>query len=141
MTVYAETSAVLAWLFGEPAGNRVKEALDAAARVVSSALTPVEAGRTVERAESQALISSADAAKLRGLIARNTSQWTLLEIGPTVRLRAGQAFPVEPVRTLDALHLASALEFLVLFPDLKVLSLDDRVLANLPQLGLATEGP
>ena len=58
-----------------------------------------------------------------------------------MRLRAGQAFPVEPVRTLDALHLASALEFLVLFPDLKVLSLDDRVLANLPQLGLATEGP
>ncbi len=45
-------------------------------------------------------------------------------------------FPVEPIRTLDALHLASALELLRLFPDLTVLSFDRRIVENLAPLGL-----
>ena len=36
--------------------------------------------------------------------------------------------------------LASALELVMLFPDLAVLSLDDRIRANLEPLGLAREG-
>ena len=54
-----------------------------------------------------------------------------------VLARAGRAFPVEPVRTLDAIHLATALEFLAAFPDLAILALDRRVLANAIALGLA----
>ncbi len=140
MTIYAETSAVLAWLFGEPEGTRVREALDRVERVVSSVLTLVEAERAITRAQEQSLVSPADAAGLRGLVARSTRQWTLLEIGPSVRRSAGQAFPVEPVLTLDAVHLASALELMMLFPDLAVLSFDDRISANLGPLGLAREG-
>ena len=140
MTLYAETTVVLAWLFGEPEGKRVKERIDAADRVVSSVLTPLEAGRAISRAESLALVTAAGAAKLRGLLARATRQWPLLEMSASVRLRASQAFPVKPVRTLEAIHLASALEFLTLHPDLQVLSLDGRITVNLEPLGLATDG-
>jgi uncharacterized protein with PIN domain len=140
VTLYAETSAVLAWLFGEPGGKRVKERIDAADQVVSSVLTPLEAGRAISRAESLALVTAADAARLRGLLARTTRQWPLLEMDAAVRQRASQAFPVEPARTLDAIHLASALEALALHPDLQVLSLDERIAANLEPLGLARAG-
>ena len=43
-----------------------------------------------------------------------------------VLARAGSPFPVEPVRTLDAIHLATALELATAFPDLRVLSFDRR---------------
>ena len=138
--MYAETSAVLAWLFGEPAGGMVRRSIDGAARVVSSVLTIVEAERAISRAEGLALISPAAAAQLRGLAARTMTQWNLLEVVPNVRRRTGQVFPRETVRTLDALHLASALEFLTLHPDLRVLTLDDRIASNLEPLGLAREG-
>ena len=140
MTLYAETSAVLAWLFGEPAGGIIKRSIDGAARVVSSVLTIVEAERAIARAEGLALITPAAAAQLRGLAARTIAQWSLLEVVPSVHRRAGQVFPRETVRTLDALHLASALELLMLHPDLRVLTLNDRIAANLEPLGLAREG-
>lgn len=43
---------------------------------------------------------------------------------------------VEPVRSLNAVHLASAIELLAAYPDLMVLSFDDRIIANLEPLGL-----
>jgi uncharacterized protein with PIN domain len=138
VTLYAETSAVLAWLFGEPEGKKARERIDAATRVVTSVLTTLEAERAVSRAESAALVTAADAQKLRGLLARAVRQWSLLEMGAAVRRRASQAFPVEPVRTLDAIHLASALEFLTLYPDLEMLSFDGRITGNLEPLGLTS---
>jgi uncharacterized protein with PIN domain len=136
VTLYAETSAVLAWLFGEPEGKKARERIDAADQVVTSVLTTLEAERAVSRAEGMALVTAADAQKLRGMLARAVRQWSLLEMGAAVRQRAGQAFPVEPVRTLDAIHLASALEFLTLNPDLEILSFDGRITGNLEPLGL-----
>jgi hypothetical protein len=54
-----------------------------------------------------------------------------------VLTRAGQAFPIEPVRTLDAIHLATALAFAEALPDLRMLTLDRRILDNAAALGLA----
>ena len=54
-----------------------------------------------------------------------------------VLARAGRAFPVEPVRTLDAIHLATALEFVATYPDLRILSFDERVRSNAEALGIA----
>jgi hypothetical protein len=56
-----------------------------------------------------------------------------------VSQRAEDPFPSEPVRTLDAIHLASALFLRQAFPDLTVLSADDRVRANAAQLGFDVE--
>jgi hypothetical protein len=52
--------------------------------------------------------------------------------------RCGRPFPIEPVRTLDAIHLASALEFTRAFPDLEMLSFDQRILDNAEALGISS---
>jgi hypothetical protein len=50
--------------------------------------------------------------------------------------RARRPFPVEPVRTLDALHLSSALIASARVADLALLSLDERVRTAGRVLGL-----
>jgi hypothetical protein len=48
-------------------------------------------------------------------------------------------FPVEPIRTLDALHLAGALAARREIPEIRLLSLDRRVRDNARELGFALE--
>jgi predicted nucleic acid-binding protein len=50
--------------------------------------------------------------------------------------RARQPFPGEPIRTLDAIHLASALVARTAIAGLTLLSLDDRVRKAGKKLGL-----
>ena len=50
--------------------------------------------------------------------------------------RARRPFPGEPIRTLDALHLASALTARTAITDLALLSLDDRIRNAGARLGL-----
>jgi predicted nucleic acid-binding protein len=136
--VYLETSALLAWLLGEARAPEVARAIDEADMVVSSVLTLVEAERALVRAEILNILNAADAERLRGLLSRSRQGWTLMEISADVRVRACRFFPVEPLRTLEALHLATALLFMQAFPSLKLLSCDQRMLRNARALGLAT---
>ena len=137
MVVYLETSAVLAWLLGESTAGRVRRIVDEAATIVTSVLTVVEAHRALVRAETDGQIAAADRQRLRGLLARAQRGWTMMEVSPEVRDRAGDRFPVEPLRTLDGLHLATALAFARAYPDLQVLTFDRRVADNAMSLGLA----
>ena len=138
MTVLCiETSAVLAWLFGEAAGSEVITAINTAEAVVTSALTIAEAERAILRAVAARLVKEASAHKLRALLAHEQSKWITMSLTADVLARAGRTFPVEPVRTLDAIHLATALAFAEAFPDLQVLALDRRVRDNAKLLGLA----
>jgi uncharacterized protein with PIN domain len=136
MTIYVETSAVLRWLFGEPDADAIASAIDGAERVVSSALTVVETNRALIRAGNQGLITPGDGERLTGDFAAASVQWSILSISESIAARAGRPFPREPVRSLDAIHLASALEFLRLYPDLRVLYFDERILKNLGPLGI-----
>ena len=52
MTLYAESSAVLAWLLDEPDGQAVRERLAKTDIVVASDLTLIECGRVLIRARS-----------------------------------------------------------------------------------------
>jgi hypothetical protein len=61
-----------------------------------------------------------------------------MEISEDVRMRASRFFPAEPIRTLDALHLATALLFMQAFPSLELLSYDQRILKNAAILGIET---
>lgn len=38
------------------------------------------------------------------MLGRNKAGWILMEISQEVRSRAGRVYPVEPVRTLNAIH-------------------------------------
>ncbi len=134
--VYLETSAVLAWLLGQKGGKDARAAVDAADAVATSALTFAEVERALRRGVASGTFREADAQRLRGLVARVRGAWIVMEVTATVLERAGRAFPAEPVRTLDAIHLATALAFAEAFPDLGILSLDERIGANARELGL-----
>ncbi len=134
--VYVESSALLAWLLGEPRADQVISTLNQAQTVVTSVLTVVEVGRAVRRAESRRLLTAAQAEKLQGMLERAKAGWILMETSEEVRSRATRAFPVEPVRTLDAIHLATVLIFMRAFPDLHLLSYDERILENARPLGI-----
>jgi predicted nucleic acid-binding protein len=136
--LYLESSALVAWLFGETAASDVIEAMDEAEVVVTSRLTILEAERAIHRAITQRLIKEASAHRLRGLLARERSKWITMALTENVLTRAGGTLPVEPVRTLDAIHLATALAFTEAFPDLALLALDRRVTDNATALGLVS---
>jgi predicted nucleic acid-binding protein len=129
-TLYLETSPVLAWLFGEPGSTAIVTRVDSAERIVTSVLTLVESERALTRAEALEQILAGDGQRLRGMLARASQAWLLMEISAEVRRHAGQRFPVEPLRTLDAIHLSTALRFMRAYPDLEMLSLDRRILEN-----------
>mgnify|MGYP000496769111 CR=1 FL=1 len=127
MNLYVESSAVLAWLLGEDTGKEVRRALTGARTVISSDLTIVECERVLIRASFVGDLSEATAADLSARLAGVASAWNILHLAPDIIDRARRPFPVEPIRTLDALHVASALYARSAVPDLEILSLDDRV--------------
>ena len=135
-TLYAETSAVLAWLFGEPGSSEAMKRIDEADTVATSALTLLEIERALIRAEKQNLLRAGECQKLRGMLARACRSWILMEVSEEVRAGAGRVFPVEPVRTIDALHLSTALLLMRAFPDLRMLTFDQRIAANSRALGM-----
>jgi len=130
MILYAESSAVLAWLLGEPSQHRVLAALEAADQVVTSSLTAVECARGLARARADDRITRVEENAALHLLDEATSAWHAIELSDDVMRRAREAFPNEPVRTLDALHLASAILVQSAGIEVTMLSLDDRVRHN-----------
>jgi hypothetical protein len=135
MIVYAESSAALAWLLGEPRGVEVASALRGAAQILVSELLYVECDRACIRAAAAGALTDEQAALVRLQLARTSAHWQVLRITTSVLERSRQPFPHEPVRTLDAVHLASALEARSALPETCVLSLDARVRQNAAKLG------
>jgi predicted nucleic acid-binding protein len=137
--VYAESSAVLAWLLGEDKAGPVRRALTSAERIVTSELTIVECDRVLIRAAAMGEIAEGDAADRRALLANASARWNILRLGSEIVERARQPFPGEPIRTLDALHLASALTIRAAVAGVELLSLDGRVRASGRQLGFTLQ--
>jgi len=129
---------LLTWLLLEPRAQDALTALNGAEAVATSVLSLVEVERALGRAEFRGLLSAAQAQRLRGMLSRARAGRILMEISEEVRRRAGGLFPVEPVRSLDAIHLSIALVFLRAFPDLHLLSCDERILENARRLGIDT---
>jgi predicted nucleic acid-binding protein len=137
MKLYAESSAVLAWILGEPGGREVASLLRGADAVLSSELTLLECERALTRAVAVGDLKEAPALERIAVLRREAAQWDILRLDEEVFERARRPFPREPVRTLDALHLACALVARPVLPDLAVLTRDDRVRRNALALGLA----
>ena len=135
MNVYAESSAVLAWLLGEPPGSGAEQALGAADLVVASDLTLIECDRVLGRAVALGERSHAEVARRRAALSAASEHWVVLAIDSEVVTRSRQAFPREPVRSLDAIHLSTALAARNLVTELQVLSLDERIRDNAAALG------
>ena len=136
MSVYAESSAILSWLLDEPFGADVRRMLTKADAIVSSDLTLIECDRVLMRAAVAGELTEAEAADRRAHLMTAASHWHVLRIGPEIVERARQPFPGEPIRTLDAIHLASALVARGALPGLELLSLDERIRRAARPLGL-----
>ncbi len=135
MKLYVESSAVLAWLLEEAAADSVEAAFDRADGVVASDLTLVECDRALMRAYAVGVLSEMEMARRRAVLEAVSVNWILLKLDREVLERARRRFPAEPVRTLDALHIASALAARSAISDLALLSLDRRVRENAAALG------
>jgi predicted nucleic acid-binding protein len=136
LSLYAESSAVLAWLLDEDAAGTVLGFLSAEPLIIASDLTLIECDRALHRAVALRELTEADAADRRAHLAAVSSHWTVLRIGSEVVERARQSFPGLPIGTLDAIHLASLLVARSAVPGLTLLSLDARVRNAAAQLGI-----
>ena len=135
MRIYAESSAILTWLLGDSGEGDVRECLASAELVIASELTLLECDRVLIRAATLGELSEADGAGRRATLTAAAVHWTMLQISAAVIERAWRPFPGEPIRTLDALHLASALVARSAVEDLALLSFDSRLRACARSLG------
>lgn len=121
---------MLAWLLGEPEGEKVRQVLARADRVVASTLTAVECARGLARARAaNRLAARGELAALR-LLDVAESAWDVHDLSDRVLARAGAPFPVDPVRTLDARHLATAAVFQEPRSRMTMLTRDERIQAD-----------
>jgi predicted nucleic acid-binding protein len=139
LIIYAESSAVLGWLLGESRGEEIRRALESADAVVASRLTRLECLRAIVRLEATRQATPADAERLLGVFTRASAEWTMIEIAAELVERAAAPFPEEPVRALDAIHLASALVVRSVTPDVEIAALDTRIRRNALRLGIAVQ--
>lgn len=136
MIVYAESSAVLSWLLEESRAKAVSEVLDRATVVIASTITGIECARALVRCVTLRSITQPQADALFDFYRDAAASWDLMEVDDRVAERAGAPFPVEPIRTLDAIHVATATCARERFREISMLSLDERVRANAAALGL-----
>lgn len=135
MNLYAESSAVLAWLLGETEQDAILSQLSNAEIVMTSDLTLVECDRVFARCLAVRSVTEAEIADRQALLNKAAANWNVMRLDQAVIQRARRSFPVEPIRTLDALHLSSALTARSALPGLALLSLDQRVRDNGRRLG------
>jgi predicted nucleic acid-binding protein len=111
----------------------------AGTRHVTSALTFAEAGRAVIRARATGRLTPADEqAAVRALLTFERRCF-IVDVDRAVLTRVRRPFPVEPIRTLDAVHLATT-ELLGEAPQLvTVVTRDVRVRDNARALGYIVE--
>jgi hypothetical protein len=132
-TLYVETSALLrVALEGDTALRRRFADTN---RLVTSGLTWVEADRALRRAVAERRLPGGAPARARRWIDAFLASCDEIVLDSRILSGARHGFPVEPVRTLDALHLASILAWDQAIDRLAVASCDDRVRANAAALG------
>jgi predicted nucleic acid-binding protein len=106
---------------------------------VTSALTLAEAGRAIIRARASGRLTRAEEQEAVRALRGFERRCFILDVEQAALDRVRRPFPVEPVRTLDAVHLAT-MELLGEPPQLvTVVSRDVRVRDNAEALGYAVE--
>ena len=134
MTLYAESSAVVSWLLGEPPGDVARRLLASASTVFASELTLLECDRAFRWAEETGRLRSRDAEAARLRLQSESAPWNVFRVGtdimprappipPRAGARPGRAAPRDGLRIGD------------FRPGLGVLSFDRRIRANAAALG------
>lgn len=126
MIAFVDSSVVLRKLFGEPGALAEWSQIDQA---YASRILPVEVARVIDRYRLAGQIDDADVAALHGEARRVLRSMQVLALSETVLRRAAGPMPVV-LGTLDALHLATALELAPTLDGPLVLATHDEQLAR-----------
>lgn len=80
-------------------------------RFLSSAVAPVEAMSAFSRRRTAGELTPQDFLAIRSRLHKDLAYWELVEVGEQVLRHAEELVQKKNVRTLDALHIASAIMF------------------------------
>jgi predicted nucleic acid-binding protein len=134
---YIESSALVAALLERDAD--ALKSVRTRGRKVTSALTIAEAARAILRARAAARLTADQERAAARALRRFERRCFLVAVTDAVLARVRRPFPIEPIRTLDAVHLATT-ELLGEPPPLiVVVTRDTRVRENAEALGYAVE--
>jgi predicted nucleic acid-binding protein len=93
------------------ADTAAKASIRAQGQRVTSAITVAEASRAILRARLLGRITVQQQRAALLTLQRFTRRSHIVSVTETILSRVGRPFPVEPIRTLDAIHLATAEAF------------------------------
>jgi predicted nucleic acid-binding protein len=127
VNVYLESSAALRDVLE---GDGAREII-----VATSRLTLAEVGRVLARLRVTHPKAAGSIASREAAFVSDSELWAIQPIDEDILQRCGRPFPVEPVRVLDAIHLASIETLSGALGRLTVLSTDERIRKNAEQLG------
>jgi predicted nucleic acid-binding protein len=134
---YIESSALVAALL--ESDTTVIKKVARGTLQVTSALTLAEAGRAVIRARATGRLTAEEEQAAVRALRTFERRCFVLDVDRAVLNRVRRPFPFEPIRTLDAVHLATA-ELLGEAPPLvTIVTRDDRVRKNAEALGYVVE--
>ena len=132
--LYVETSAILRGLLEGDEG--VLKLIQSERVRVTSAITIVEIERALRRATREGRVNAAQVREARRWVRDFRDSCDVIAVEDMVLERASRDFEVEPVRTLDALHIASALLWEERLGALAIASFDKRVRDNATAHGM-----
>ena len=137
MNLYLESSAALRDLLEGDRCGEIRRLLVDAELVATSRCTLAEVGRVFARLRVLEPQAAAAAAAREARFQSDSELWVIQPVDEAIWLRCSRPFPVEPLRTLDAIHLATIERLSGAFERIVVLSTDGRVRANAQALGFA----
>lgn len=135
--IYIESSGLLAAILEKEAS--AIRSVRSASRPITSALTLTEANRAILGGRISGRLTAER--EREALVALQTfeQRCTILMISDDVLLRAGRPYPAEPIRTLDAIHLATVQELGGPPQLVTMVTRDARIRENAIALGYAVE--
>ena len=137
MWTYFDTSALVKRYIDEP-GRREVLRLLRRNECVTSAVLPVELRSGLRRRAAEGSLEAAQLPAILKHVAADRPYWTLVDVGTEVLAGAEALVAAHPIRTLDAIHVASAQLFVarVSMPDLIFVSADKRQTETAVAVGL-----
>lgn len=139
MWAYFDTSALVKRYVDEP-GRREVQHLLRRHDCVTSAILPVELRSALRRRVTERTLDSSRVSEIFKRVAADRAYWTVVEVGTEVLTGAEALVSVHPLRTLDAIHVASARLFgaRLAIADLLFVSADQRQVEVAAAIGMTT---
>ncbi len=134
---YIESSALAAALL--EGDDAALASLRAPGRQTTSALTFAEVSRAILRARVGGRVTREQERAAVAALRRFERRSYIVGVSTTVLMRVRRPFPIEPVRTLDAVHLATAEALGEPPPLVTIVTRDSRVRDNATALGYGVE--